>query len=75
MQVEGLVDGCVSPDGDALVFGARTVYKELHLQTASPENAQLVRCDANVLQSHLGIAEVCGFPKISKLRHTLITHL
>ena len=36
LELAGLVDGCVSKDGDTLLFGAQTVYKELHLQTRCP---------------------------------------
>jgi hypothetical protein len=42
LNVAGWVSGCHTADVDALLFGAQTVYRHLHLQASKPGGAALV---------------------------------
>ena len=43
LNAAGLVDGVATVDGDALLFGASVVYKELGLSTSQPKACSLAR--------------------------------
>ncbi|GAA6102618.1 flap endonuclease GEN homolog 1 [Tachysurus ichikawai] len=37
MDAQGLVDGCITSDGDAFLYGARTVYRNFNMNTKDPQ--------------------------------------
>ncbi|XP_027006756.2 flap endonuclease GEN homolog 1 [Tachysurus fulvidraco] len=37
MDEQGLVDGCITSDGDAFLYGARTVYRNFNMNTKDPQ--------------------------------------
>ncbi|XP_068610228.1 flap endonuclease GEN homolog 1 [Brachionichthys hirsutus] len=37
LDAHGLVDGCITDDGDAFLYGARTVYRNLNLSSKDPQ--------------------------------------
>ncbi|XP_072299245.1 flap endonuclease GEN homolog 1 [Eucyclogobius newberryi] len=37
LDSQGLVDGCITNDGDAFLYGARTVYKNFNMNTKDPQ--------------------------------------
>ena len=45
LNARGLVDACATGDGDALLFGATTVFKTLKLYADNPELSRLERCE------------------------------
>ena len=46
LNARGLVDACATGDGDALLFGATTVFKTLKLYADTPELSRLERCES-----------------------------
>ena len=46
LNARGLVDACATSDGDALLFGATTVFKTLKLYADTPELSRLERCES-----------------------------
>ena len=46
LNARGLVDACATGDGDALLFGATTVFKTLKLYADNPELSRLERCES-----------------------------
>uniref|UniRef100_A0A672H7L8 GEN1 Holliday junction 5' flap endonuclease n=1 Tax=Salarias fasciatus TaxID=181472 RepID=A0A672H7L8_SALFA len=37
LDSQGLVDGCITNDGDAFLYGARTVYRNFNINTKDPQ--------------------------------------
>ncbi|XP_076011151.1 flap endonuclease GEN homolog 1 [Genypterus blacodes] len=37
LDSQGLVDGCITNDGDAFLYGARTVYRNFNMNTKDPQ--------------------------------------
>ncbi|KAF5907906.1 flap endonuclease GEN 1, partial [Clarias magur] len=37
LDAQGLVDGCITSDGDAFLYGARTVYRNFNMNTKDPQ--------------------------------------
>ncbi|KAJ8009719.1 hypothetical protein DPEC_G00094460 [Dallia pectoralis] len=37
LDAKGLVDGCITNDGDAFLYGARTVYRNFNMNTKDPQ--------------------------------------
>ncbi|XP_010902932.2 flap endonuclease GEN homolog 1 [Esox lucius] len=37
LDAQGLVDGCITNDGDAFLYGARTVYRNFNMNTKDPQ--------------------------------------
>lgn len=50
MNAAGLVDGCATSDGDALLFGARVQFKTIKLFADAPEQSRIERCEASWLR-------------------------
>jgi hypothetical protein len=46
LNAAGAVDAVLSSDGDALTFGARTLYRQLHLSRAALKTCVVERCAA-----------------------------
>lgn len=42
LNENGYVDGCVTNDGDAFLYGAETVYKNLTINTKVPQSLHIV---------------------------------
>ena len=57
LNARGLVDACATGDGDALLFGATTVFKTLKLYADNPELSRLERCES------AWIADALSLPK------------
>ncbi|WIA12096.1 hypothetical protein OEZ85_012172 [Tetradesmus obliquus] len=51
----GWAHACHTLDVDVLLFGALTVYRQMHLQTDDPRKSSLVRCCRGDVQRLLGI--------------------
>ncbi|GFH25169.1 uncharacterized protein HaLaN_23093, partial [Haematococcus lacustris] len=56
LNAAGLVDAVQTKDVDALLFGATTVYRNLHLQVTSQSQCQLSRCELAAWRDALGLA-------------------
>ncbi|KAL6753192.1 hypothetical protein V8C86DRAFT_3140226 [Haematococcus lacustris] len=56
LNAAGLVDAVQTKDVDALLFGATTVYRSLHLQVTSQSQCQLSRCELAAWRDALGLA-------------------
>jgi flap endonuclease GEN len=52
-----IVDGCVTSDGDSLLFGARTVFKTLKLSAANQKDLAMERVDAADLATRLMLGD------------------
>ena len=52
-----IVDGCVTSDGDSLLFGARTVFKTLKLSAANQKDLAMERVDAADLATRLTLGD------------------
>ncbi|KAF6255043.1 PIN domain-like protein [Scenedesmus sp. NREL 46B-D3] len=52
----GWAHACHTLDVDVLLFGALTVYRQMHLQTDDPRKSSLVRCCRADVQRLLGIS-------------------
>eukprot|EP00873_Tetraselmis_striata_P004534 jgi/Tetstr1/424798/TSEL_015301.t1 len=52
----GVVDGVATKDGDALLYGAETVYKELTLSAQVPRSSLAVVCRMASVRARLGCA-------------------
>uniref|UniRef100_A0A8B9HCX3 GEN1 Holliday junction 5' flap endonuclease n=1 Tax=Astyanax mexicanus TaxID=7994 RepID=A0A8B9HCX3_ASTMX len=37
LDAQGLVDGCITSDGDAFLYGAQTVYRNFNMNTKDPQ--------------------------------------
>ncbi|XP_072529974.1 flap endonuclease GEN homolog 1 [Salminus brasiliensis] len=37
LDAQGLVDGCITSDGDAFLYGAKTVYRNFNMNTKDPQ--------------------------------------
>ncbi|XP_009298211.1 flap endonuclease GEN homolog 1 isoform X1 [Danio rerio] len=52
LDSQGLVDGCITNDGDAFLYGARTVYRNFNMTTKDPQ----VDCyQSSRVQEELGL--------------------
>uniref|UniRef100_A0A8C6WVZ8 Flap endonuclease GEN homolog 1 n=1 Tax=Neogobius melanostomus TaxID=47308 RepID=A0A8C6WVZ8_9GOBI len=45
LDSQGLVDGCITNDGDAFLYGARTVYRNFNMNTKDPQVDCYQTCD------------------------------
>lgn len=45
LDSQGLVDGCITNDGDAFLYGARTVYRNFNINTKDPQVDCYQTCD------------------------------
>ena len=57
LNARGLVDACATGDGDALLFGATTVFKTLKLYADTPELSRLERCESAWIGDALELRE------------------
>uniref|UniRef100_A0AAV2K9F3 Flap endonuclease GEN homolog 1 n=1 Tax=Knipowitschia caucasica TaxID=637954 RepID=A0AAV2K9F3_KNICA len=53
LDSQGLVDGCITNDGDAFLYGARTVYRNFNMNTKDPQVDCYQTCD---VQSELHLS-------------------
>ncbi|XP_067283284.1 flap endonuclease GEN homolog 1 [Pseudorasbora parva] len=53
LDSQGLVDGCITNDGDAFLYGARTVYRNFNITTKDPQVDCYQMCD---VQAELGLS-------------------
>ncbi|KAL3052436.1 hypothetical protein OYC64_005059 [Pagothenia borchgrevinki] len=71
LDSEGLVDGCITNDGDAFLYGARTVYRNFNLNSKDPQvdcyKTSRVHTDLNISRENLvGLAVFLGCDYIPK---------
>ncbi|XP_015224928.1 PREDICTED: flap endonuclease GEN homolog 1 [Cyprinodon variegatus] len=67
----GLVDGCITNDGDAFLYGARTVYRNFNMNSKDPQvdcyQASRVQTELNLSRENLvGLAVLLGCDYIPK---------
>lgn len=79
LNAHGLADACASSDVDAVLFGAVTLYKKLHLQVCGSRaivvSPHLVSCAFGpmlsvVLLSAISVTSLICEPKASLAGHT-----
>ncbi|XP_068198733.1 flap endonuclease GEN homolog 1 [Antennarius striatus] len=71
LDQRGLVDGCITNDGDAFLYGARTVYRNFNLNGKDPQvdcyQASRVRTELQLSRDNLvGLAILLGCDYIPK---------
>uniref|UniRef100_A0A3Q2C7R0 GEN1 Holliday junction 5' flap endonuclease n=1 Tax=Cyprinodon variegatus TaxID=28743 RepID=A0A3Q2C7R0_CYPVA len=73
----GLVDGCITNDGDAFLYGARTVYRNFNMNSKDPQvdcyQASRVQTELNLSRENLvGLAVLLGCDYIPKVVKTTL---
>lgn len=59
LDSQGLVDGCITNDGDAFLYGARTVYRNFNMNTKDPQVDCYRTCDVQK-ELHLSREDLVG---------------
>nr|XP_019953248.1 PREDICTED: flap endonuclease GEN homolog 1 [Paralichthys olivaceus] len=71
LDSQGLVDGCITNDGDAFLYGARTVYRNFNMNTKDPQvdcyRTSLMQTELQLSRENLvGLAILLGCDYIPK---------
>eukprot|EP00064_Thunnus_orientalis_P017804 superscaffoldBa00003883_g17890 len=71
LDSQGLVDGCITNDGDAFLYGARTVYRNFNMNTKDPQvdcyRTSRVQTELHLSRENLvGLAVLLGCDYIPK---------
>ncbi|CAK6961878.1 flap endonuclease GEN homolog 1 [Scomber scombrus] len=71
LDSQGLVDGCITNDGDAFLYGARTVYRNFNMNSKDPQvdcyRTSRVQTELNLSRENLvGLAVLLGCDYIPK---------
>ncbi|KAM6915139.1 flap endonuclease GEN homolog 1 [Xenentodon cancila] len=71
LDSQGLVDGCITNDGDAFLYGARTVYRNFNMNTKDPQvdcyQTSRVQTELHLSRENLvGLGILLGCDYISK---------
>ncbi|XP_066525311.1 flap endonuclease GEN homolog 1 [Hoplias malabaricus] len=71
LDAQGLVDGCITSDGDAFLYGAQTVYRNFNMNTKDPQidcyKMSRVETELNLKRETLvGLAMLLGCDYIPK---------
>uniref|UniRef100_A0AAQ6IKV1 Flap endonuclease GEN homolog 1 n=1 Tax=Anabas testudineus TaxID=64144 RepID=A0AAQ6IKV1_ANATE len=71
LDSQGLVDGCITNDGDAFLYGARTVYRNFNMNSKDPQvdcyRTSRVQSELHLCRDNLvGIAILLGCDYIPK---------
>uniref|UniRef100_A0A3P9IW34 Flap endonuclease GEN homolog 1 n=1 Tax=Oryzias latipes TaxID=8090 RepID=A0A3P9IW34_ORYLA len=71
LDSQGLVDGCITNDGDAFLYGARTVYRNFNMSSKDPQidcyQTSRVQTELNLSRENLvGLAILLGCDYIPK---------
>uniref|UniRef100_A0A3B3WWZ1 XPG-I domain-containing protein n=1 Tax=Poecilia mexicana TaxID=48701 RepID=A0A3B3WWZ1_9TELE len=77
----GLVDGCITNDGDAFLYGARTVYRNFNMNSKDPQvdcyQTSRVQTELHLSRENLvGLAILLGcdyIPKVEKTQLKIVT--
>uniref|UniRef100_A0A3B4ZAP5 GEN1 Holliday junction 5' flap endonuclease n=1 Tax=Stegastes partitus TaxID=144197 RepID=A0A3B4ZAP5_9TELE len=75
LDSRGLVDGCITNDGDAFLYGARTVYRNFNLNSKDPQvdcyHTSRVQTELHLSRENLvGLAILLGCDYIPKAGRT-----